>query len=134
MQTPKETSNRPIRLSGQQLDVMDVVWAEKQATASVVHEQLNQQRELAYTTVATLLKRLEQRGAIASHRDGRQLVYTPLVTRAEVRKSMVKELLGQLFADDPKQLVSHLMQEADLKNGDVEAIKGLLAEQEETKQ
>ena len=134
MQTPKETSNRPIRLSGQQLDVMDVVWAEKQATASVVHEQLNQQRELAYTTVATLLKRLEQRGAIASRRDGRQLVYTPLVTRAEVRKSMVKELLGQLFADDPKQLVSHLMQEADLKNGDVEAIKGLLAEQEETKQ
>ena len=77
---------------------------------------------------------IEQRGAIASHRDGRQLVYTPLVTRAEVRKSMVKDLLGQLFADDPKQLVSHLMQEADLKNGDVEAIKGLLAEQEESKQ
>ena len=89
-----------IVLSDLQLDLMRVLWELGEASTAAVAEALAGRRELAYTTVATLLSRLEKRGLLSVRRDGRQLLYRPRVAEHEVRRSMVNGLLGSLFGGD----------------------------------
>lgn len=114
-------------LSELQLELMRVLWTRGQASTAEVAEVLAQSRGLAHTTIATLLSRLEKRGVVASQRDGRQLVYRPLVAEGAVRRSMVSGLLGSLFGGDARALVAHLVREQDIAPGDLEQIKQLLA-------
>ena len=80
-----------------------------------------------HTTVATLLTRLEKRGVVGQRRDGRQLFYRPLVDEAEVRRSMVADLLGALFGGNAQELVAHLVKESEIAPGDLAKAKRRLA-------
>jgi len=81
-------------LTSLQLDVMRVLWARGEATATEVHADLAPGRRLAPTTVATLLRRLERRGLLAHRTEGRQFVYRPAVSEDAVRSSMVGEVIS----------------------------------------
>ncbi|MEM9305360.1 MAG: BlaI/MecI/CopY family transcriptional regulator [Pseudomonadota bacterium] len=115
-----------IRLSDLQLDIMQVLWDAGPATTGDVHQALEASRGLAYTTVATLLKRLEDKGVISRERDGRQYRYTATVAEPEVRRSMVGSLVDQLFRGDPAALVSHLMGDEQVSDKDRARIRQLL--------
>ena len=117
-----------IRLSDLQLDIMNVLWRAGHATTADVHRALEADRGLAYTTVATLLKRLEDKGVVGREREGRQYVYAPTVAEAEVRRSMVGSLVDQLFKGDPAALVSHLLGDDRVKADDVARIQELLSD------
>lgn len=114
-----------LKLSALQLELMQAVWDAGQATVAQVHAALADRR-LAYTTVATLLKRLEAKGLLTADRDGRELVYRAAVSARSVRKSMVAELVSNLFHGDPRALVAHLVQESEIRPGDVERARALL--------
>ncbi|MCP5474777.1 MAG: BlaI/MecI/CopY family transcriptional regulator [Lysobacterales bacterium] len=114
-------------LSELQLELMRVLWRRGQASTAEVAEVLAQSRGLAHTTIATLLSRLEKRGVVESHRDGRQLVYRPLVEEGAVRRSMVSGLLGSLFGGDARALVTHLLREDEIAPGDLEQLRQLLS-------
>src|SRR5437870_2605904 len=101
---------------------MRVVWERGEASTADVADALAASRGLAHTTVATLLTRLEKRGAVASRRDGRQLVYTAKVTEETVRRSMVSGLVASIFGGDAKALVAHLVSEEEVAPGDLERI------------
>lgn len=115
-----------IRLSDLQLDILKVLWKREQATTSEVHQSLAGSRDLAYTTVATLLKRLEEKGAIGHHQNGRQYVYFPRVGEGEIRSSMVIRLLDRLFRGDPAALVNHLLGDEQLAESDLRRIETLI--------
>ena len=115
-------------LSELQLDLMGVLWQRRQATVAEVVDALSGRRELAHTTVATLLSRLEKRGLLAAERDGRQLVYRPLVAEQAVQKSMVSSLVDSLFGGRPEALLAHLMREQDIDRRDLDALNELLGE------
>lgn len=120
-------SRSKVHLSSLQLAVMRVLWKRgKSSTAEVVAE-LRDQRGLAHTTVATLLTRLEKRGVLAQHRDGRNLVYRALVTEDEVRRSMVTDLVATLFKGDSAALVAHLVSEKEVAPGDIARARARLA-------
>ncbi|MFO1055212.1 MAG: BlaI/MecI/CopY family transcriptional regulator [Planctomycetota bacterium] len=110
------------RLGDLQLAILDVVWAKGEATVADVHGALLRERGLATTTIATMLRKMEERGLVASRRDGRVLVYRARVERDEVNRSMVGDLLSRLFDGDPKALVHHLIDEGEL---DVDALDEL---------
>lgn len=99
-----------VSLSDLQLSLMRVLWARGEASTAEVAEALRGERDLAHTTVATLLTRLEKRGLLASRREGRALLYTPRVSEADVQRSMVGSLLDNLFAGRTSALVSHLLE------------------------
>lgn len=121
----KESRDRT--LSDLQLQVMRVLWRDGKASASDVQRELGREgRELALTTVATLLTRLAKRGMAQSQRDGRQVFYRAAVSESEVKRGMVSGLLGTLFAGDPKALVTHLLKESDLDAGDLETLQAML--------
>lgn len=119
-----------IVLSDLQLDLMRVLWRSGDLSVAEVTEALAD-RDLAHTTVATLLTRLEKRGAVAARRDGRMLVYTARVSEAQVRRNMVSSLIAQVFRGDPKALLAHLVSEREVVQGDLEQVRALLQRDED---
>ena len=114
------------QLTDLQLDVVRVLWSKGEATVAEVRDRLPESRNLATTTVATVLSRLERQNVVTRRLDGRQYVYQPTVTENQVRRSMVADLVGSLFEGDPAALVSHLVSDAELEDGDLERVRQLL--------
>jgi predicted transcriptional regulator len=120
-------SKRDVTLSELQIALMRVLWRRGEASTADVAAELGEERGLKHTTVATLLTRLEKRGVVGQRRDGRQLFYRPLVDEAEVRRSMVADLLDALFGGNAQELVAHLVEESEIAPGDLVKVKRRLA-------
>jgi len=119
---------REVHLSELQLAVVRALWRRGEASTAEVVTELGPKRDLAHTTVATLLTRLEKRGLLETRRDGRTLIYKPLITEADVRRSMVADLVATLFKGDPKALLAHLVREDEIAPGDLEKVRARLKE------
>ncbi len=103
--------------------IMTVLWERGEATTAAVHETLRSERGLALTTIATMLKKMEDKGVVAHRAEGRQFVYRPIVTEDEVRLSMVGELVERLFDGDAKALVAHLVSEHEIEATELAALR-----------
>ena len=113
--------------------IMRVLWQNEESTVAEVHEALYDERGLAPTTIATMLRKMEDKGVVAHRVENRHFVYRPTVTEDEVRSSMVGELLDRLFAGDPAALVSHLVADHDIDEAEVEQLRALLDRAEKRK-
>jgi predicted transcriptional regulator len=122
--------NPPLELSELQLAVMRVLWQQKKAAVTEVQEALKSERDLALTTVATVLTRLEKAGLVAHRASGRHYLYRPLVSEEEVRRSMVSVLAERLFQGDVAALVSHLVNAREIKPGDLARVRQLIEAKE----
>jgi BlaI family penicillinase repressor len=114
------------QLTNLQMDVMQVLWQQGEATVSQVHAALHEERQLAMTTVATLLSRLEKYGLLTHRAEGRQYVYRPLVSQSEVRRSQLTDLIDQFFHGNPADLVYHLINEAKVDDEDLARLQTLI--------
>lgn len=119
-----------VALSDLQIALMRVLWRRGETSVSDVAAALAEERGLKYTTVATLLVRLERRGVVKKRREGRQLVYRALASEPQVRRSMVADLIGSLFGGDARELVAHLVSESDIAPGDLDRVRKRLAKPE----
>src|SRR5262245_46585288 len=118
---------KDVRLSDVQLVLMRALWEAGRATTAEMNESVGKPRQLAYTTIATLLTRPEKRGLVKSVKEQGERVFRPMVTEGEVTRSMVSSLVDNLFRGDPSALVSHLVNEKDIDRDDIEAVRKLLA-------
>ena len=123
---PPEPTSSYQELTELQLEILDVIWERGESTVAEVAEALLERRALAITTVATLLSRLQKRGVLTHRTEGRQYVYRPLVSRDEVRESMLSALTHRLFRGDVTALLSHLLTESQITSGDLERVKALI--------
>lgn len=123
-------SKKDVSLSDIQLAIMRTLWSAGSASTAEIHEQVGKPRDLAYTTVSTLLTRLEKRGLVKSAKAQGERVFQPLVAEDVVTRSMVSSLVASLFQGDPSALVSHLVKEKEIDRGDLEAVRKLLAKDE----
>ena len=115
--------DQDVALSDLQIAVVRVLWLRGETSVADVAKVLADERGLKHTTVATLLTRLERRGVVAQHREGRQLIYRALVSESQVRRSMVGGLIGILFGGDSRELVAHLLRESEIEPGDLERLR-----------
>lgn len=122
------TAETDIHLSEPQLAVMRALWSAGRATTAAVHDRAGRPRSLAYTTVATMLARLEKRGLVRSVKEGRERVFEPLITEDDVKRQMVSSLVSGLFHGDAGALVSHLVRDAEIDAGDLDAVRKMLEE------
>jgi predicted transcriptional regulator len=97
-----------------QLAIMRVLWERGEAAASAVHDALLEERGLALTTIATMLRKMEDKGVVRHRVEGRQFVYQATIAEDAVHRSMVDELVERLFRGDPLELVSHLLREGEI--------------------
>ena len=118
------------QLTDLQLALMRVLWDRGEATVAEMADALRPARELAPTTIATLLSRLEKRGVVGHVSQGRQYLYRPRVSESEVRRSMVSGLTDLLFGGDVAALMSHLLDAGSVRPGDLEKVRSLIADAE----
>jgi predicted transcriptional regulator len=117
-------------LANLQLAIMQVLWDRKEATVAEVREDLQQDRPLAYTTVSTMLSKMEQNGQVTHRNVGRVLVYRPAIRRETVRRSMVTDLATRLFHGDLTEMVSHLLDGKEVSSEELTRLKSLLRQKE----
>ena len=106
--------SRNHQLARLQLAIMQVLWDHGEATVAEVREALQDDRPLAYTTVATMLTKMERNGQVSHRTEGRVHVYQPALHRERVSQSMVADLAGRLFNGDVAEMVSHLLDGCDV--------------------
>jgi BlaI family transcriptional regulator, penicillinase repressor len=115
----------PPRLTALQLAVMQVLWSRDEASVTDVQRAMAGRR-LALTTVATMLVRLEQRGLVSHRAEGRQYIYRSRVSPAEVRETVTRELLRNLFDGDVAAFVSQLLDARKLTREEVADLQRLV--------
>ena len=115
------------RFTDRELDVMAVLWEVGDATVAEVRGRLSD--ELAYTTVLTVLRTLEEKGHVA-HRegDGRAYRYYPLVEREEAGSSVLDRMLDRVFGGSPEMLLTQLVADRSLSDAELERMRRLLDE------
>ena len=113
-----------------QLEIMRVLWRAGEATVADVHRAIRKERGLALPTVATLLSRLEKKGAVRHHTEGRQFVYSAVLSESSVRRSFVAKITDSLFGGDVSALVHQLLSSRGVRPQDLEDVKLLIAQKE----
>jgi len=112
-------------LTDHELRLMEVLWKRHRATVADVVESLAPP-PLAYSTVLTTLRTLEQKGYITHKEEGRAYVYCPVVARDEAAKSAMHHLLNRFFGNSPGALAMTLLDETQLSDEDAATIKRML--------
>jgi predicted transcriptional regulator len=117
---------KSVVLTDHELRLMDVLWQRNRASVAEVVESLAPP-PLAYSTVLTTLRTLEQKGYVDHVEDGRAYIYRPLVAREEAAKSATRHLLDRFFSSSPGALAVSLLDGTQLTDDDVAKIQRLLA-------
>ena len=97
-------------LTDAELRLMEVIWEKGKATVGEVVEALPKGVPLAYSTVLTTLRILENKGYLRHTKDGRSFVYRPLVKREQARENALSHLLRRFFEGSPELLMLNLME------------------------
>lgn len=118
----------PRMMTDTELELMQVLWENGTCTVREVQEHLGPDR--AYTTVATLMRILEEKGFAASEKDGRALRYAPLVAREQYARRGVRSLVERLFGGNRASLVRALVD--DVSAEELAELEAVLAEARET--
>lgn len=126
--TKKKKAEIDKPLTGVELELMNAVWDLGACTVKEVQLHLKKDRELAYTTVATVLKILEEKGTLESSKGERALVFRPLLSREEYGSLSLRHLAENVFQGNPTSMVMRLLDETKLSREEVQAIKLLLDE------
>jgi predicted transcriptional regulator len=116
------------QLGDLQLAIMRALWGRGEATVTDVHAALVDERGLAPTTIATMLKKMERRGLVRHRTEGRRFIYRPVLSEAEVTRSMVADLTDRLFDGRVTDLVSHLISEHEIDSNELAELNQLIAD------
>jgi BlaI family transcriptional regulator, penicillinase repressor len=114
------------QLGDLQLAIMRVLWARGEASASDVHAALLEERGLAPTTIATMLRKMEDKGVVVHRANGRQFIYLSVIAESDVRQGMVGDLVERLFLGNPAALVSHLLNAGEIDAAELAELRSML--------
>jgi len=109
-------------LTGQELEIMKIVWERESATVRDVYETLLERRKVAYTTVMTMMKILERKKYLKKTELDRAYVYRPAQPKRQVIGAMVKEFVNRVFNGSAQPLLVHLVEDHKLTPEELEEI------------
>lgn len=115
-------------LTDAELEIMQVLWDLERGTVRDVYEVLRERRQVAYTTVMTMMGILEEKGHVKRRKEGRAFLYTPARPRQKVIASMVDEFVGRVFGGSARPLVLGLAKDRKLSAEDLAEIERILKE------
>lgn len=120
---------RPLhRLGELQLKIMKVLWERQEATVIEVHQAVGLAARLAFTTIATMLRKMEVRGLVRHRKDGRTFVYCANIAEDDVTRKMAGDLLDRLFEGSLTDMVSHLLTTREVSRQELNRLEKLIAE------
>jgi BlaI family transcriptional regulator, penicillinase repressor len=118
-------------LTPNELAIMKVVWTLERATVRDVYEALRSRRPIAYTTVLTMMKVLDQKGYVRKTRVDRAFVYRPARPRHQVIGAMVREFVDRVFDGASRPMLLHLVKDTRLTDRQRRALLRAIEEADE---
>jgi BlaI family penicillinase repressor len=124
------TKNQQIKLTRFEMEMMDALWELGSGSVREIQEQLPPKKRPAYTTVQTIIRRLEEKGAVRRVKKiGNAFIFEPLITRQSAHHRLINELLD-LFGGSARPLMAHLAESGKLSLEDIREMESLLSEPE----
>jgi len=121
---------KKVRLSRLELEIMKSLWQLGRGSIREIQEELPSKKRAAYTTVQTIISRLEEKNTVRRVKKiGNAYIYEPLISRLEAQRDYVAELLD-LFGDSAQPLMAHLVETGKLNLADIREMEKMLNEQE----
>ena len=124
--TPTKKSAESKLLTETELELMTILWKLNEASVNDVLNELPKSRHLAYTSVSTILRILEQKKVLVSRKEGRGHIYSPLIKKGQYESTSLQHLVAKVFDGDPSTLVRRLIESKDLDSSELEQIRELL--------
>jgi len=109
-----------------EMEVLHHVWQLKEATVNDVRDRILEKREVAYTTIMTVMKNLADKGFLRYHKEGKSYVYQPGRKPESVRSGLVENIVQKVFKGSPTALVQTLVQNEELSDEERAEIKKLI--------
>jgi BlaI family penicillinase repressor len=116
------------QLGDLQLCILQVLWANPGRSVAEVHEALKPDRLLAYTTVATMLRKMEVRGLVRHWEEGRAFLYDAIIKEEEVHRSAGEHLVDRMFEGSVADAVSHLLRSREVSPAELDQLEKLIKE------
>jgi BlaI family transcriptional regulator, penicillinase repressor len=117
-----------IKLTKFEIEIMDALWQLGSASIREIHEALSARQRPAYTTVQTMVRRLEEKGAVAQVKKiGNALIFAPAITQRAAHRRLIDELLA-IFGGSARPLMAHLAEAGKLTLADIREIEQLLTQ------
>lgn len=116
-------------LSDFELEVMLLFWDTKESTAPQIHRVIQQRRDVKYTTVKTIIDRLEKKGALLRSRtEGRTIFYTAITEKKSIRTPLINDFINRVFLGKSRPLAAHILAREELTLEDIEYLESVLSE------
>ena len=119
------TKRKRPAMSPAETEVLRLVWEPKKATVQQVYDALPANRKVTYLTVATLLRRLEEKGYLKHRVHGKAFVYTPAAKKEDVISRTISDLVQRLFGGNPVPLMQHLALHSEISEEDIDRLRDL---------
>jgi BlaI family penicillinase repressor len=121
-----------IKIGSVQLRIMRVLWDRGESTAREINESLSLEAPSTHSTVQTLLRQLEAKGAVGHRKKERTFFYRALVAEEEVSGSAAQDLLARLFRGSLSGLVAHLLEHEQVSPEEMKRLKEIVNQKGET--
>lgn len=118
-------------LGESEMEILHHVWELGEATVAEVQEKILETRKVAYTTVMTIMKNLNDKGFLKYRKQGVTYVYSAAIKPENVQFSLINNLIHKVFKGSPSALVETLVKAENLNEEDLNAIKKLIDGMEE---
>ena len=115
-----------IQLGRMQFRIMQVLWDHGRANAREITEVLSGSEPVAHSTVQTLLRQLEAKGAVGHEESGRTFVFFPRLKEDKVKRTAAHDLLERVFGGNVGSLVSHLLKNERLSRSELDELQRLI--------
>lgn len=109
-----------------EMEVLHHVWSLGEATVADVRARILEEREVAYTTIMTVMKNLAEKGYLQYHKEGVAYVYAPARSAQDVQRSLLGDLIQKVFNGSPQSLAQALVQQEDLSADDLADIRAMI--------
>lgn len=121
-------TRKPRRLGDLQLEIMKLLWEHGESTVGDIHQALSREKRFAYTTIATMLRKMEERELVKHRLEGRSFIYRAAVQEEAISRGMVGDLLDRLFEGSLADMVSHLLTTREVSRDELNRLESLIAE------
>ena len=117
-----------MKLANSESEVMQIFWQKGELSAPEVHKIVEKSRAVSYSTIKTLIDRLEKKGALCrTKQQGRTLFYQAVVEPKATKKPIVKSLIDRIFGGKPAELAAHIVEQERMSKQEIEYLENILA-------
>src|SRR3954468_20517237 len=115
-----------IQLGRMQFRIMQILWDRGRASAREITDVLNTSEAVAHSTVQTLLRQLEAKGAVGHEEEGRTFVFLPRLKEDKVKRTAAHDLLERVFGGNVGSLVAHLLRDERVSRDELDELRRLI--------